>query len=693
MNESHSQIFLKGSLSNTRGSQFKTREMEHDDENQEGGLLQDVLQDLKVPVTHLGLFRSQGQSHQNRRLGLVWVPGQPDPLVMVQGREPKEQLQSPAGFYPIDNQIFPLDWTGQLDFQDWLPLWKRSCEVFKALESDWSLLDLDQEFTLSRASLLMRQALEEHSQVAGLHEIARVWSLAHLLYFASASEETSTSFAQEFTEWCNHYVPSRGMDALDKLNGHISPQSTQEYWPAIVDLILRGRLADSIALLSRHEAHQSVTPATILHQLVELLKTIPKFSPLRITESEFSDDWMDWKGSVQSLLSSWDDSLAQQQHSGVNLDSGDLEQIHSILKILAGHEEVIWELPDSWQVGLGAIALYTNPLLPTGANQFVSLLPQNGAIPDKVSGKIKDSHDCLDLLELDLIQGHFYAALRHANALNVWLMAHFCDFFDKRGLLEDIEVQQEASKETGIRLREWGLLSYAEFLLSHHSVWSIAFEYLLACPNQGSGWIEHWAPRILPTSESEWTSLTQFLDEHSFSSAVQTVLKCQAQEALSKNELALALSCLAQAGSTARLNTVVFALLDSKNLSLQLLDDCLSLLEPHDIVSFESLAFLSRYREFLRCSQLEEYQEAGDLLVSLFTSGLVPNQFKRKLLLDSAELLESDVLCIGEKGTYELMRILESLSEDECVTDRGTIGAVRMALVRNLARSIALRNF
>ena len=195
----------------------------------------------------------------------------------------------------------------------------------------------------------------------------------------------------------------------------------------------------------------------------------------------------------------------------------------------------------------------------------------------------------------------------------------------------------------------------------------------------------------VPSSES--TALLEFLEAHSFTTEAGSLYRVQGRFALKEGDFGQALSCYAQSGNSARLYTVVLSLLDS-NPTLEQLNSILQSVDTTTLSSFDCYCFLVGYRDFLHCSSTNAYEKAGDCLVSLFSSGSVPQPFLSKLLGMALGLLEGPVISIGVSGSFELMRILNDIDtfgkQGVDIKVNESLELTRMALVRNLARAIAV---
>lgn len=88
-----------------------------------------------------------------------------------------------------------------------------------------------------------------------------------------------------------------------------------------------------------------------------------------------------------------------------------------------------------------------------------------------------------------------------------------------------------------------------------------------------------------------------------------------------------------------------------------------SLLHPGaDAPVASKLQFLSRYRDFFAMMARDEHDKAASLLVLLMSSGVAPKRFWAVMMLDILPLLDTPELLVSLPDTYELLRLLDSVT-------------------------------
>ena len=159
--------------------------------------------------------------------------------------------------------------------------------------------------------------------------------------------------------------------------------------------------------------------------------------------------------------------------------------------------------------------------------------------------------------------------------------------------------------------------------------------------------------------------LEQFLLKNNFLEECKLLYAVAGRNFLSRDDLTNSLSFYAESKSAARVFSVVARFLESRPLLLDF-ESILAPINGSTLVSFDSLVFLSRYRDFLKYLEAGSLKEAGDYLASLFLSGSIPRQFWKYTFADVLLLLEN--ACIDSPGCLELLRILEDEIQTPIIT-------------------------
>ncbi|KAK2564164.1 Nuclear pore complex protein Nup85 [Acropora cervicornis] len=489
--------------------------------------------------------------------------------------------------------------------------------------------------------------------------IETVWHLCEILFIETLPD-------------ADKYVK----DVLQESNPHDSPS----YWPAIYSLVLQGRVNDVCELLAQHPDKQS-RDYNDFESMDELLRKMPTYQ-LYMGQSlhEFTMKWSHWQQECKRRLEN--KSYAGNPH------------LNTLCRILCGEEEVFDEVIEyckTWYHLLVAKLLYCNPAIKSFDLQY-----HTQSCIDKIEGSGNFDRILLSAFEFDV-----HAVIKESSdALgNWWFVAHLTDLLHHCGQLDSHHVSHSIS------LREYLLLEYAASLMSNHSLWRVAVDYLLCCPVNGRAHLVEYIEHLPLETDKKAMKVLRLCEVLDMLPQAQSICKTMSMNAMKAGRLGAALAwCLrskyCQSGGFSNLD-----LIDNLG-SAMLLSD--------------RLTFLGKYREFHKMYEESKFHEAAHLLISLLTSKLAPQRLWLTLLTDSIPLLEHREVIFSSSQTYELMHCLDEIrlsfrtqeylghpskgpaddrsiksapmgpkstkaQEDE---ERDKIELIRLALARNLSRTI-----
>lgn len=238
---------------------------------------------------------------------------------------------------------------------------------------------------------------------------------------------------------------------------------------------------------------------------------------------------------------------------------------------------------------------------------------------------------------------------------NWWFVAHLTDLLNHCGQLDSHHISHSIS------LREFLILEYAASLMSHHSLWRVAVDYLLQCPVYGRGHLEEYIEHLPLETDKKAMKVLRLCEDLEMLAQAQSICKTMSMKALKIGRLGAALAwCLRSKDST-------FAAFISERFlteycksggfsNLDLIDNLGSAMLLSD-----RLTFLGKYREFHKMYEEGKFHEAAHLLISLLTSKLAPQRLWLTLLTDTLPLLEHKEIIFSSAQTYELMHCLEEI--------------------------------
>lgn len=550
------------------------------------------------------------------------------------------------------------------------------------------ILDLEERAGDSRQS--SNDSLQSSvSQRHLLTLIETVWHLCEILFIETLP---GGAVLHHLLEWvqsgdADKYVK----DLLQQSNPHDSPS----YWPAIYSLVLQGRINDVCELLAHHPDKQS-RDYNDFESMDELLRKMPTYQLyMGQTLHEFTMKWSHWQQECKRRLEN--KSYAGNPH------------LNTLCRILCGEEEVFDEVIEyckTWYHLLVAKLLYCNPAIKSFDLQY-----HTQSCIDKIEGSGNFDRILLSAFEFDV-----HAVIKESSdALgNWWFVAHLTDLLHHCGQLDSHHVSHSIS------LREYLLLEYAASLMSNHSLWRVAVDYLLCCPVNGRAHLVEYIEHLPLETDKKAMKVLRLCEVLDMLPQAQSICKTMSMNAMKAGRLGAALAwCLRSKDSS------FAAFISERFLSEYCQSGGFSNLDLIDnlgsaMLLSDRLTFLGKYREFHKMYEEGKFHEAAHLLISLLTSKLAPQRLWLTLLTDSIPLLEHREVIFSSSQTYELMHCLDEIrlsfrtqeylghpskgpadersiksapmgpkstkaQEDE---ERDKIELIRLALARNLSRTI-----
>uniref|UniRef100_A0A1X7TC90 Nuclear pore complex protein Nup85 n=1 Tax=Amphimedon queenslandica TaxID=400682 RepID=A0A1X7TC90_AMPQE len=238
----------------------------------------------------------------------------------------------------------------------------------------------------------------------------------------------------------------------------------------------------------------------------------------------------------------------------------------------------------------------------------------------------------------------------------------------------------------------------------HFFLWEVAISYLSYCPTQGRHFMCSLVERVPLTTSTKALKLIRLCQRYEMTEEAQSICRVLARRCYGDGRMGSALTwCIKGQDATfaAFLAEKYFDFYESigefGDLSiLDYLGDA--------VLLSNRLAFLSKYRDFHKQYSFGNYEAAGQLLVSLLTSGITLKKYWLTLLTDSIPLLQIPDKCVfSSADTYELLHILQEIDNTSSYSDQkdmitsqdefsiNKISLLRLALVRNLQSSLVLR--
>lgn len=503
-----------------------------------------------------------------------------------------------------------------------------------------------------------------------LYKMELILSLVELLFIDTVP---GGHLLNHLVKWIQMHFPQherKKQVVLESDRPHLHP----DYWQAVYGSVLQGRLDDARLMLSNHPSADTDPFLSI----DELLRKMPTFQAYGgVSVGDFEVRWQHWQSECERRLE--EGHFASSHHLRV------------ICKILCGDPEILTKqinLMETWYHLMVSTLLFTKPT--------VKLFHLSNASQDAIV-RMQDQQviTALDHVLLAAMEADIYQVIKECQQVmdNPWFTTHLTDLLCHT-------MQHKGKQQVLPPLREALLLDYAELLASHSSLWQVSLLYLDYCGPRGVAMAQEVLQRLPVTSDARAQKIIQMASEREFDGVVVSVCRVMGRQALSQGRLGAAIWWGVRSKDAAFTSHLAHQILhkyiaDGQFESSTLLDH----LGPAMLLS-DTLTFLGKYREFHVMYQEGRYEEAAALLVSLISSRLAPEYFWPVLLVDALPLLKAKEPVISSDQTYELMYILDTLSnttrdkedkmENEAAfatfSDREK--EIRLALSHNLAQAI-----
>ncbi|KAF8842387.1 hypothetical protein BDN67DRAFT_899400 [Paxillus ammoniavirescens] len=572
------------------------------------------------------------------------------------------------------------------------------------------------------------QASAEPRQVPGDHYrvLYTCLSLFVTLYIPECGLENAP-VGDDLMEWLNVHFIEPSTEEGDHLSSLEQPWGDETFWPYLTRATLRGLSKAATFFLGTLSGHSSGYLRRLSQNLIPLLNTQPKLQAYE-AEREFAYASHRWKEKVKALRIELDSVPESDRHD----DHEDWwDRFSDIVGILEGRGEIIQKVCED----LGAD--WKEVCVAWGV--FVDTRLRREDLPDVVSQALEDMPpdptNLEDMIHAALFMGDPSKALEHAAKLDPWFGAHLADIMEPLGLVE-----KEVTDDSGLTVRDYYVLTYAQYLHADPALWRITVAYMFSCGKIGARTADEVLVRVplrlhspgsTTTLESNASAgsnkgdlagvikdLNATCHEYQRESVRRTVCRIAAQNFVQRKEYGLALSYCSSAEDWAGLGRVVDRILQEyihaagpEQYARYVLDIAPSLqaLRANSArgVFIHRLMFAVRYAEFHQRLLNGDLQDAAWDLVTMFQDEIAPKSWWGILLHDAVQLLQYeptplfsyasacvllhrlDEVCAktaqGSGGDY--LRILEmKLQAGGCQVAHQQLQIARLALAKYFAR-------
>lgn len=513
----------------------------------------------------------------------------------------------------------------------------------------------------------------ETALFSGIHG---VWHLAHIALFESQVE---TPVLDSLIRWVNLNHSEKMQREFQALVGKTVFAKDVLFWAMAKRLVCRGHFKAAISLFQSNEqfrkelsSNDFIGSKTAVKALSILFDTMPS-SKTSVSTRDFKEAWTKWNEECNFIYSGG-------EMSAFNLEVSEASHFGDLFAILSGDELAILKSSETWIEALLALNLFTDP----------SILARN--LPDflpVISQRFEPSN-VLDHIQFSILRNDVPSIIQYSSNYDCWLVTHLVDLLSKSGLVST-DIQRRLAKEE-CTIQQWFRLNYADLLISNQVHIRTALELLMHSGPMGRSVCASYLPHIELLEDGLRQSVFKFCELHDFPKELKSIFKSLANASLANGDFVAALLLFGKAQDQPSVNNIVDKLMRAYIQTgdrgyEQIVDQIVGGEELNATMS-TSLSFLCNYREFQKLYDAGRFQEAGNLLILLLTSGATPRSFWMPLLLDAVPMLECKTLVFGKHDTLELMRVAQELDFVDTKASAATeLDVVRLALCRNLARS------
>ncbi|GFU52910.1 nuclear pore complex protein Nup85 [Nephila pilipes] len=498
-------------------------------------------------------------------------------------------------------------------------------------------------------------------------DIELLW---HLLQSLIIDTHSASRVLYKLLDWIKwHFVfAEKKREELIQLD---EPSDHPDYWDTIVHFLLQGKIAPARSLLSMHMKSKRED----FLSLDELLKKMPMYGvSSTISLNEFRIRWKHWQEECKTRLGRGEFS------ADINLET--------VCKILCGDQEALSDksyLCENWYHLMISVLLYTDPCISFSALGDIARTYYNN-----VTSSSWNKSNIVDSIILAAMELDIMSVINLACSFNDgwWFAVHIMDLFT-HGTYIGTDSKDHSAK----RLRTYLLRNYADTLMSHSSLWQIGVDYLDYCDSNRE-LLELYLERIPLKTEAQARKLIYLAKKRSLDNLVKTIANVMTSKAMSHGKLGTALTWVMHSKDVRFADEIADRWLKDyashqKIEGLEIFKNMGSCMLVSD-----KLTFVGKYCEFHKLYNEGDLKIASSLLVSLIASGLAPTNFQIIMLLDALPLLEAPEIIFSRKETYQLMKCLEDAimnqGNKDSLNDSDRVNIIRLALVRNLARSFVI---
>ncbi|KAJ1943257.1 hypothetical protein FBU59_002964, partial [Linderina macrospora] len=599
-------------------------------------------QPATVEAAHLepGLFApgdSKAWSSQNRTILAVPHPVLAKLALAVQGKLPREQLNSPSP--PVSDEKCVQVWGQPSTLSNRQTFISETHASFTALQLAMKANKMDTDGVLRisgqyRAALLKQVEKEkDNGQYEVFGQMHAVWHLLEILYLTTVKDGLNSCVVAHMLEWLNtNFSPSSLEDSVVVAGRQAKEIAVDKsLWPLIARLAVRGHLTVLANILQGVAKELGEDVSRLARSVAKVARSMPVLSNGE-EKGGFLGRWRKWTMSVKDVGKEIAQALVDQPGNAA------LEGLQVAISIIAGKDEAIAGASQSWQDALGAMLLYQEP---TAQADRLPELTDAAAEQFEISDFRPLDNALLVLLKQDLP-----TFLPLCDQIDSWLSAHAADLLTHLGIIDTFRHMLVVDP------RPHYLVALAEQYMENEGMWQVVLDYLGAAGEHEV--MQEVIMRVPLSSDRVAQKVLEICEKHRLETALNRILRQLGRQRWRRGRRGAAIADFARAGDNLSITAICEELWSEYMASGVLsygstIDGVAGLAHPR-------VQFLARYRDFHAMYAKGEMKQAGVVLLDILVGELAPKSVVADLLVDAIPLLEGDVLVFGQDATLELMR-------------------------------------
>ncbi|KAF7770639.1 hypothetical protein Agabi119p4_6613 [Agaricus bisporus var. burnettii] len=511
------------------------------------------------------------------------------------------------------------------------------------------------------------------------------FSLFVLLYL-SEPEFEDAPIGDELLEWLNIHFIEPSTEEGDHLSKLEKPWEDQTFWSYLVKCIVRGLTKAAVFFLDVLSKHPSFALRDMTKLITPLISSQPRLQNYS-SEREFAYAARRWRDKVKALRVELN-KIPEKERTVVigERDEDWWEKLSDIVGVLEGRFEVVKRIVDEEFTGdwKDAVVAY---------GMFVNGRMRRQDLPDVLAEVLDDMPpdptNIEESLHVALLSGNLKEALQHAQKLDPWLSAHLADIMVPLQLIDT-----EPDEESGLSLRDYHILTYADYLRSDAGLWRVVVDYMYSCDDIGKQQADEVLLRVplrlydrpnlaageLITEEREETEavvgvlkeLNEACSEYQREATRRTICRVAAKSFVAKKDYGLAVAYCASAEDWAGLGRVVDYVLEEYIISgpQSFVNQATAISStiqelynrgPSHWVFYHRFMFVTSYAKFQEAIVNKNYASAAKSLVTIISEEVAPRAWGAILLNDAIPLLQHNEELVF--NTSEAIVILQKLEE------------------------------